>query len=55
MTEEELIQFLKDNLSIEIQQTTEFGPIETIKVSLLLQDNEISSDSCDLPGESEHF
>ena len=49
MTEEDLIAFLEKNLSIEINQNTEFGPVETIEVGLYLKNKNIASSYCQLP------
>lgn len=48
---EEIIKYLIDNLKIEIEQETKFGPVERVKVKLKLGDNVISEDYCDLPRE----
>ena len=51
--DEELIEnWLKENLSINLSQVTEFGPIETIKVELCLCGKIISEESCNLPEQS---
>ena len=49
MTKEELIEFLKKNLSIQVDQVTEYGPVEEIKVTLYLGDEVIDYSSCVLP------
>ena len=49
---EEVVKYLVDNLSVEIEQNTEFGPVEEITVKLLLGDNVISESSCSLPDNS---
>jgi len=49
MNEDELFEFLRANLSIEINQRTEFGPIEEIAVTLYLGEKKISESSCSLP------
>lgn len=46
---ESTIKYIIDNLEIEIDQERRFGPVETIKVKLLLSDNVISESWCDLP------
>ena len=50
---EYLIKYLVDNLEIDIDQVQEFGPIETIKVSLSIGGNVISEASCTLPEKGE--
>jgi len=52
MTKEELIEFLKENLTISVSQTYEYvyggiGPC--VHVALNLQGEEISSDTYQLP------
>lgn len=47
--DEDAIKYLVDNLEINIEQVTEFGPVEQIKVTLTLDGNVISESSCDLP------
>lgn len=49
------IEYLVDNLSIEIDQFTEFGPIEYLEVTLKLHGNAISRSSCPLPNQSEEL
>jgi len=49
MDTDEIFKYLKDNLEIYIEQTTEFGPVECVKVTLELEGVEISSHSCALP------
>lgn len=49
MNEKELTKYLAENLSIEIDQIEEFGPIETINIKLELGDVIISESSCNLP------
>lgn len=51
MLKEQIILYLKESLSIEVQQFEDFGPVERIRVSLLLDGEEISYDYCDLPSE----
>jgi len=46
---EEIVKLLAENLTIEIEQVQEFGPVQTIKVKLLLFNTVISVDVCDLP------
>jgi hypothetical protein len=46
---EEMIKYLIDNLEIEVDTVTEFGPVDNIVVTLKLGDNVISQDSCELP------
>jgi len=46
---EDVIKYLVDNLDIEVEQITEFGPVETIKVKLLVDGNVISESECSLP------
>jgi hypothetical protein len=48
---EDVIKYITDNLTIEIDQKTEFGPVEVIEVSLWIGGNCISQASCDLPRE----
>ena len=50
MTKEELIEFLKQELSIEVYERTEFGPCQVVYVKLYLGQEEISYDYFDLPG-----
>jgi len=50
---EDVIKYLKENLEIEVEQLTEFGPIETIKVKLVLDDKVISESNCTLPESNE--
>jgi hypothetical protein len=45
----DVIEYLIDNLEIRVEQNTEFGPVEEIKVKLVLGGNVISEDSCNLP------
>lgn len=49
MNESEMIKFLADNLSIEIGQFEEFGPVEILSVKLELGDTVISESTCTLP------
>lgn len=49
MDKDEVIEFLKENLTISVEQVTEFGPYETISVTLKLGDLIISEASCSLP------
>ena len=49
MNKEELLKYLTDNLSIEVDQTEEFGPTEIISVKLELENTVISESSCILP------
>lgn len=51
MTKEELIKILKNNLEICIDQETDYGPVEIIKVTLYFNEEKISSSSCDLPNQ----
>ena len=44
----EIMEYLIDNLDITIEHNQEFGPVETIRVSLELGGNEIASSSCEL-------
>ena len=46
---EDAVKYIIDNLEIDIDQVQEFGPEETIKVSLSLGGNVISESSCTLP------
>ncbi len=46
---EKIKEYLKNNLTICISQDQEFGPVETIKVTLELEGEEISEASCNLP------
>ena len=46
---EEMIMFLAQNLEIEVETVTDFGPVENIIVTLKLGDGVISRDSCELP------
>jgi len=48
---ESLGYYLKGNLSIEIDQVSEFGPIEGITVKLLNEGELISESFCALPSE----
>lgn len=41
LNKEELLEFLKENLSIEVEQTTHYGGV---KVTLLLEGDIISTD-----------
>jgi len=51
---EDVIKYLKENLEIEVEQLTEFGPIEEIiKVRLVLDDKVISESDCTLPESDE--
>jgi hypothetical protein len=47
----ELVDFLKANLFIYIEQNTEFGPVEEIKVTIELCGDVISESSCSLPSQ----
>lgn len=44
-----IVDHLKHKLEISVDQVTEFGPIEQIKVTLELDGKEISYSACDLP------
>lgn len=55
LPEEELVEFLKQNLSIELDHVVEFGPVHTIRVKLLLGDTEISEASCTLPEQVRNY
>jgi hypothetical protein len=46
---EEMIKYLVDNLEIEVDTVTEFGPVDNIVVTLKLNGHVISQDSCELP------
>lgn len=46
---DEIIKYLIENLEISVEQITEFGPVEQIRVRLELGGNVICEDSCDLP------
>jgi hypothetical protein len=47
--DEAIAKYLKENLTIEIRQNTEFGPNEIITVELRLNGELISDDWCSLP------
>ncbi len=47
--EEEIKKIIKENLSIELNQITEFGPCETIEVELYFDNELIDEASCTLP------
>ncbi len=47
------VEYIKENLSIEIWQEEDFGPIQKINVKLFLGEEEISEDTCHLPYPSE--
>ena len=49
MEQQEIIEYLKNNLRIYITQNTEFGPVETINITLELDGEIINESSCDLP------
>jgi len=49
MTEQEVIHLIKCNLFIDVQQNTEFGPVEEITVKLMFGDEVIDESSCTLP------
>jgi hypothetical protein len=49
MTEQEVIDLITHNLSINIDQVTEFGPVETVVVKLELFGEVISEHNCYLP------
>lgn len=53
--EEELLEFLKQNLSIELDHVVEFGPVHTIRVKLLMGDAQISEASCTLPEQVRNY
>ena len=46
---EDVIKYIIDNLEVSVEQTTEFGPVECIKLKLELCGNVISESSCYLP------
>lgn len=48
MTKEELIDILRAELSISVEERTEFGPREVVYVALFLGNEEISKDCFDL-------
>jgi len=48
MNKKELIEFLKEGLSIIIEDTVEFGPVRKITVILELEGESISKESFDL-------
>ena len=48
---DEVIKYLTEHLEISVEQVTEFGPIEQIKIKLELNGITISEDTCDLPEE----
>lgn len=52
--EETIIQYLKDNLTINIQQRHELYSTNCIEVSIQLEGQEISSDSMELTVEKEY-
>ena len=43
---EEVIRYIAEHMEIEIDQSTEFGPVECIKVKLKICDHVISESSC---------
>ena len=45
----EIKQYLKENLDISIEQIQEFGPVESIKVQIELEGEVICEDKCTLP------
>jgi len=48
MTNEQLKEFLKQNLNISVEVTEEFGPRRVIRVTLSLCNEVISTDQVDL-------
>ena len=50
VTKAELIEFLKEELTISIDQYVDYGPTEKIKVTLSLGYDEICVSTCILPG-----
>ena len=50
---DEIDKYIKENLDIEIEQITDFGPIEKIKVTLLFKGDKISESECVLPKQEE--
>lgn len=49
MNTEELIDYLKKNLDIQVSTNEEFGPVQVVKVELVLNDETISEDTFDIP------
>lgn len=54
MNKEELIQFLKENLSLEISEEHGFGEPDSINISIMLGNEEISKDYFNLPDSAAH-
>ncbi len=46
---EEVIKYLITHLQVEVEQSTDFGPVEGVTVKLRLGHNVISESSCSLP------
>lgn len=46
---EDIIKYIAEHLSIEIDHEVDFGPVDKIKVKLKIGDNVISEDDCILP------
>lgn len=49
----EIIDLIKENLEINIEQVTDFGPIEKIRVKLEFDGEVISETDCELPEKGE--
>ena len=47
--EEAIAKYLKENLTIEVHQNTEFGPFETLTVEIYLDNELITESTCTLP------
>ena len=49
MNTQKMVAYLADNLQIEVNHHTEFGPSEKVTVTLKLGENIISESSCTIP------
>lgn len=47
--EKEIKEYIKNHVEIVVDQVTEFGPVECIRVSLELDGEEISYATCSIP------
>lgn len=49
MTEEEVIELIKNNLEIYIDTETHFGPVEMLRVSVEFMGEPVATSTCSLP------
>jgi len=49
----EIAEYLAKHLTVQVENETEFGPVEHIKVKLILGSEVISEDYCQLPNHTD--